>query len=100
MLTDVSIDPAGNVWAANNWNDLNGAAAPDPLRPTSTWGGVRASRLSTASLPQCSRRAWAWHGAQAVTFVLVRTGTEGDFRRSVWELHNHDSSVVAGDVCC
>jgi hypothetical protein len=39
MLTDVSIDPAGNVWAANNWNDLNGAASPDPLRPTSTWGG-------------------------------------------------------------
>ena len=21
MLTDVAIDPAGNVWAANNWND-------------------------------------------------------------------------------
>lgn len=39
MLTDVSIDPAGNVWAANNWNDLNGAASPDPTRPTSTWGG-------------------------------------------------------------
>jgi ethanolamine utilization protein EutQ (cupin superfamily) len=39
MLTDVSIDPAGNVWAANNWNDLNGAASPDPARPTSTWGG-------------------------------------------------------------
>ncbi len=32
-------DPAGNVWAANNWNDLNAAAAPDPLRATSTWGG-------------------------------------------------------------
>jgi hypothetical protein len=39
MLTDVSIDPAGNVWAANNWNSLNGAASPDPFRPTSTWGG-------------------------------------------------------------
>ena len=39
MLTDVSIDPAGNVWAANNWNGLNGAASPDPFRPTSTWGG-------------------------------------------------------------
>jgi ethanolamine utilization protein EutQ (cupin superfamily) len=39
MLTDTSIDPAGNVWAANNWNDLNAAAAPDPLRATSTWGG-------------------------------------------------------------
>ena len=39
MLTDVSIDPAGNVWAANNWNDLNGAASPNPSRSTSTWGG-------------------------------------------------------------
>ena len=39
MLTDTSIDPAGNVWAANNWNDLNAAAAPDPARSTSTWGG-------------------------------------------------------------
>jgi len=39
MQTDVSIDPAGNVWAANNWNDLNAAASPDPARSTSTWGG-------------------------------------------------------------
>jgi ethanolamine utilization protein EutQ (cupin superfamily) len=39
MITDTSIDPAGNVWAANNWNDLNAAASPDPLRATSTWGG-------------------------------------------------------------
>ena len=39
MITDVSIDPAGNVWAANNWNSLEAAAHPDPSRPTSTWGG-------------------------------------------------------------
>jgi hypothetical protein len=39
MITDVSIDPAGNVWAANNWNLLEAAASPDPTRPTSTWGG-------------------------------------------------------------
>jgi hypothetical protein len=39
MITDVSIDPAGNVWAANNWNSLEAAASPDPKRPTSTWGG-------------------------------------------------------------
>ena len=39
MITDVSIDPAGNVWAANNWNSLEAAANPDPTRPTSTWGG-------------------------------------------------------------
>jgi hypothetical protein len=39
MITDVSIDPAGNVWVANNWNSLEAAASPDPKRPTSTWGG-------------------------------------------------------------
>ena len=39
MLTDVVIDPAGNVWAANNWN-LPGAVLDDvPASPTSTWGG-------------------------------------------------------------
>ncbi len=39
MITDVSIDAAGNVWAANNWNLLEAAAGPNPARPTSTWGG-------------------------------------------------------------
>ena len=38
-LTDVSIDPAGNVWAANNWNNIDAALAENPPRPTSTWGG-------------------------------------------------------------
>ena len=39
MLTDVSIDPAGNVWAANNWNVPEAAVAKNPAYPTSTWGG-------------------------------------------------------------
>ena len=39
MLTDVSVDAAGNVWAANNWNDPIAATSADPFRPTSTWGG-------------------------------------------------------------
>ncbi|HXI73063.1 MAG TPA: hypothetical protein VNN22_22210 [Verrucomicrobiae bacterium] len=39
MLTDVSIDPAGNVWAANNWNSPDGAGGNPPAYPTSTWGG-------------------------------------------------------------
>jgi len=39
MLTDVNIDAAGNVWAANNWNDPKAATDPNPYRPTSTWGG-------------------------------------------------------------
>lgn len=38
-FTDVSIDAAGNAWAANNWNDvaIATAMAQDPAR--STWGG-------------------------------------------------------------
>jgi hypothetical protein len=39
MLTDVSIDPAGNVWAANNWNAPEGAVGDPPPYPVSTWGG-------------------------------------------------------------
>lgn len=39
MITDVAIDPAGNVWAANNWNQVDPVVSPDPSRPTSTWGG-------------------------------------------------------------
>jgi hypothetical protein len=34
-----SIDPAGNLWVANNWNSVEAATSPDPSRPTSTWGG-------------------------------------------------------------
>ena len=39
MLTDVSIDPAGDVWAANNWNDPEAAVGDPPVNATSTWGG-------------------------------------------------------------
>ena len=39
MITDVGIDPAGNVWAANNWNDLNAVVTKDPTDPISTKGG-------------------------------------------------------------
>jgi hypothetical protein len=39
MLTDVAIDPAGNVWAANNWNNPIAATRPDPPSAISTQGG-------------------------------------------------------------
>jgi streptogramin lyase len=39
MITEVAVDPAGNVWAANNWNDQQAVMAYDPARPTSTHGG-------------------------------------------------------------
>ena len=34
-----SIDPAGNLWVANNWNSVEAATAADPIPSTSTWGG-------------------------------------------------------------
>jgi hypothetical protein len=39
LLTDVNIDPAGNVWAANNWNDPRAAVEPHPPSRISTWAG-------------------------------------------------------------
>jgi streptogramin lyase len=39
MSTDVSIDPAGDVWAANNWNLPEAALGDPPVNATSTWGG-------------------------------------------------------------
>ena len=39
LLTDVSIDPAGDVWAANNWNLPKAAMASSPDPRFSTWGG-------------------------------------------------------------
>ena len=39
IITDVAIDPAGNVWVANNWNSLPGVTAENPPFPVSTWGG-------------------------------------------------------------
>ena len=38
MLTDVAIDPAGDVWAANNWNLPEAALGDPPINATSTWG--------------------------------------------------------------
>ena len=38
-ITDVAVDPAGNVWVANNWNSIEGATAENPPFPLSTWGG-------------------------------------------------------------
>jgi hypothetical protein len=35
----VSIDPAGNVWVANNWNNIEGTTSENPPRRISTWGG-------------------------------------------------------------
>jgi hypothetical protein len=39
FVTDASIDPAGNVWVANNWNSAKAATADNPPFNISTWGG-------------------------------------------------------------
>jgi hypothetical protein len=67
MVTDVSIDPAGNVWVANNWNKLEAAAGPDPSRPTSTWGGGSGFKRLPTMAPT---------GALCNTTALLRSETE------------------------
>ena len=59
MITDASIDPAGNVWAANNWNSLEAAAGQTRPVPPRPGAAVRASPSSTAWRHRCSRRALA-----------------------------------------
>ena len=39
LVTDVSIDPAGNVWYANNWNVATAVADDNPQRADSTKAG-------------------------------------------------------------
>jgi hypothetical protein len=39
LVTDVSIDPAGDVWVANNWNNVAAATANKGIPRFSTWGG-------------------------------------------------------------
>jgi hypothetical protein len=39
ILTDVSIDAAGNAWVANNWNSQIAGLSPNPPTAISTWTG-------------------------------------------------------------
>ncbi len=39
QLTDVAVDAAGNVWAANNWNNLEAVFGSNPPSAISTQGG-------------------------------------------------------------
>jgi hypothetical protein len=39
MVTDASIDPAGNIWYANNWNEVTAIADRNPDRALSTKAG-------------------------------------------------------------
>jgi hypothetical protein len=64
MLTDIDVDPAGNVWAMNNWQDIDSCVNPMPLEALSTRCGgqgvvvfygmakpVRAPQIGPAQAP-------------------------------------------------
>ena len=36
MQTDIAVDPAGNVWAMNNWQDIDSCVAKKPQEALST----------------------------------------------------------------
>jgi hypothetical protein len=48
-------------WVANNWNNLNGAAAPGQLRPTSTWGASDARPI--VAITRSANEAAVLHGS-------------------------------------
>ena len=49
MITDVAVDPAGNLWAANNWNAVEPVVAEDPIRPTGCGSTQLALRCAKSS---------------------------------------------------
>ncbi len=64
MLTDIDVDPAGNVWAMNNWQDIDSCVSPAPPEALSTRCGgqgvvvfyglakpVRAPQIGPAQAP-------------------------------------------------
>ena len=55
MLVDASIDPAGDVWVSNNWQDPIPAMA-SPMRAFRPAAAAKASSCSTAWLSPSGRR--------------------------------------------
>lgn len=51
MITDVGIDPAGNVWAANNWNDLGPVVGRDTPSNSTKGGGQGVVVIYGAAAP-------------------------------------------------
>lgn len=63
MLTDIAVDPAGNVWAMNNWQDIDACIGTPPESISTRCGGqgvvvfyglaapVRSPQIGPATLP-------------------------------------------------
>jgi hypothetical protein len=56
MLIDVWIDVAGNIWAANNGNNLNAVAAPETSAHASS---RRTGRPSAVATRRCTPHRWS-----------------------------------------
>ena len=59
MITDVGVDPAGNVWAANNWDNLDAVVSNDPPRPISTQAGGQGIVVIYGVAAPVKTRSWA-----------------------------------------
>jgi hypothetical protein len=58
MQTDLAIDPAGNVWVMNNWQDIDSCFGT-PTEALSTLCGGQGRRLR-AGQTRVFLRAWLW----------------------------------------
>lgn len=61
MLTDTAVDLAGNVWAINNWQDID-ACIGTPQEGLSTRCGGQGVVIFTAWRSRFARRKSGWYG--------------------------------------
>ena len=82
MQTDIAIDPAGDVWAMNNWQDVdscypNPPEGPfDPLRRPGRGGLLRDGQARSRAADRASAGAL---GACPLTFAVRRRGRQRPF---------------------
>ena len=63
MQTDIAVDPAGNVWVMNNWQDIDSCigtpkrGALDPLRRPGRRGFLRDGQAGPRAADRASARA-------------------------------------------
>jgi hypothetical protein len=55
ILTDLAIDPAGNVWVANNWDRVDQGFKKDPDSPCRPASAATASSFSSDWRNRCTR---------------------------------------------
>ena len=94
MQTDIAIDPAGNVWAMNNWQDI-ASCIGKPNEALSTRCGGQGVVSSTAWRSQCARRRSGRHGRSERASRHAAWGVPRGARPTGWRVPNELTMVIS-----